>query len=529
MSSEEVRNLLQTKVVFHAEARKALFQGLEIAAQAVTCTLGPKGKTVIIQNPNGQPIVTKDGVTVSKAIKLKDPILRMGAELIQEAASQTNDKAGDGTTTATLLTYYMARECLRLIENGADRQLVSKGLAAGVKKIIAVLQQNSEQISSKEDLAKVATISANNDATIGELIANALFNIGSDGIVTVEDAKGIATTVTFAEGMLVERGFVSPYFINNNDKQNASYKNARVLIYEGKLTQMKPLVPALEQVSRAGQPLLIIADEIEGEALQTLIVNKVQNNLKFVAIKSPGYGTLKEQLLQDIAVFTGAKIASAKTGLALDKVTLNDLGTIKQVTIDSKSTTLIADSTNDEAVKARAEELRKQLQDITLNAEDAHKLRIRLARLTSGAAVIKVGGITEIEMIERKHRIEDALNATRAAAEEGVVSGGGYALFEAKQLVMNSLTGDEGLGFELVLKTCEGPVTKIVENAGGSPEVVKLMMARDNLGYNAAKDEYVDMIKAGIIDPLKVTRTALENAASVAQIFLSLDAAVVEE
>lgn len=530
---QDNNSTLATKVIFSSEARKKLFEGIEIVANAVTCTLGPKGKCVLIQNEGESPIVTKDGVTVSKSVKLKDPVHRMGAQLIKEAASQTNESAGDGTTTSTVLTRAMVKNGLKLLEAGYSSKELCDGIERGVEVVINVLRNSAKQLTTSEEIAQIGTISANGDRKIGELIADAMSKVGRDGIITVEDAKGTTTCLEVMEGMQIDRGYLSPYFVTSSEKMHVSYSGAKVLLVDGKLASMKEIVPLLEKVSQTQTPLLVIADDVEGEALQGLVVNRVNGALPVVAIKSPGYGKHKEELLHDISILTGGKIVSPSTGVKLRDMSLSDLGNLKKVVVDAKNSTLVAGGNVKESVEKHIGELRSQLQDVTLTAEEIIKLRTRIAKLSDGVAVIKVGGSTELEMIERKYRIEDALHATRAAAEEGIVPGGGTALFN----VWLSLTGDRGdisPGERVVYDSLLAPVTKIAENAGVSSAVIINELQRrknqiDDIGYNAATEEYVDMVKAGVIDPVKVTRMALRNAASIAMTFLSLDAVIVED
>lgn len=525
-----------TKVVFSSDARKSLFKGLEVVANAVGATLGPKGKCVLIQQEGESPIVTKDGVTVSKSVKLRDPIARMGAQLIKEAASQTNDTAGDGTTTSTVLTHAMVKSGLKLLEAGYSAKELCDGIESGTSTLLEILRSSARQLTTAEEIAQIGTISANGDRKIGELLAEAMDKVGRDGIITVDDAKGTSTSLTMMEGMQMDRGYLSPYFITNSEKMHAAYVDAKLLLVDGKISSMRDMVPLLEKVSQSKTPLLIIADDVEGEALQGLVINRVNGSLPVVAIKSPGYGQHKEDLLRDISVMTGAKISSAATGLKLGQMTMSDLGSLKKFVVDAKSTTLVATGATKDVIDKHVADLRSQLQDITLTVDELTKLRTRIAKLASGVALIKVGGATEVEMIERKYRIEDALHATRAAAEEGIVPGGGMALFNA-WLEFTSLNSIDSLhpGEKVVLEACLAPIRKIVENAGHSKEVVVNELQRrktseaPNLGYNAATNEYVDMLEDGVIDPVKVTRTALRNAASVATTFLSLDAVIVED
>jgi len=526
-----------TNVVFSIDARKELFAGIKIAAEAVGCTLGPAGKTVLIQRINESPVVTKDGVTVAKSMKLKHPVMRMGAQLVCEAASRTNDVAGDGTTTSTILTYALVSEGMKLLGANYDSTALCKGIQLASESVIASLRKNAKQVSTSAEVAQVATISSNGDVNIGDIIAKAMEKVGRDGIITVEDAKGMTTNLEITEGMQFDRGYLSPYFVTNTDRMNVVYQDAYVLVTDKKLNNLKDLIPILEAVVKSQKPLIIIADEVEGDAIQGLVLNRVKSNLPVVAIKSPGYGHHREELLHDICVLTGAKIVSSSTGLSLDKTTLNDLGRVKKLVVDSKSTTLVGTGQTKELLETHVADLRLQLQDVTLSTEEITKLKVRVAKLASGVAVIKVGGSTEMEMIERKYRIEDALNATRAAAEEGIVSGGGMALYwamkESKdELSTKNYDRDIVAGIDTVFNACLAPIQRISENAGTNAGVVLGELQRRNdssLGYNAATGEYVDMIQSGIVDPVKVTRVALENAASVAITFLSLNAVIYNE
>lgn len=528
-----------TKIVFSDEARTKLYEGLKIASEAVGCTLGPRGRTVLIQQ-NGQPISTKDGVSVAKAIKLRDPIQRMGAELVLEAASKTNDVAGDGTTTATVLTMAMVQEGLKLLSAGYSSQELCRGINAATDAVIDKLKQDAKQLTTSAEVAQVGTISANGDANIGALIAQAMEKVGRDGIITVEDAKGISTTLEIVEGMQLDRGYLSPYFVTNPERMVTMYEDAFVMVTDKKLSTIREMVPILEAVNRAQKPLLIIADDVEGEALQALVINRVKGVLPVVAIKAPGYGCQRDEQLADICILTGATLISSMTGTSLDKATVNDLGHCKKIVVDAKSTTLVGTGKTKDVVSKHIIELRAQVEDVTLNADDVVRLKTRIAKLANGVAVVKVGGATEIEMNERKYRIEDALHATRAAAEEGIVSGGGMALLDAAWAcnisdVASDNKGEE-LGANIVFKACQAPLRKIVSNAGLIPDVVLANLDRGRFksdiqyrGYDANKGEEVDMFATGIIDPVKVTRTALQNAASVAVAFLSLDAVICEE
>ena len=528
-----------TRVVFSNEARKELYAGLEVTAEAVSCTLGPKGKTVLIQNDNGSPIITKDGVTVSKSINLKDPLRRMGSEMIREAASRTNDVAGDGTTTSTVLTHAMVKSGLKLLEAGYSSQDLCSGIELASKIVLDHLVTSSKKLSTSEEIAQIGTISANGDRNIGELISAAMEKVGHDGIITVEDAKGMSTSLEIVEGMQFDRGYLSPYFVTNQEKMNVVFHDAKLLLTDRKISTLREIIPVLEKVNQARVPLIIIADDVEGEALQGLVVNRINANLQVVAIKSPGYGKHKDELLNDISVLTGAKLVSATTGMKLESMTMADLGTLKKVVVDAKSSTLVANGSTKGNIEKHVADLRHQLTDITLTTDEVTKLKVRIAKLASGVAVVRVGGATELEMVERKYRIEDALNATKAAADEGIVPGGGMALFNCLEHLTASIPNDisQGVkaGISIIQDACLAPIRRISTNAGQSPEVTIKELQRlpieikTRSGYDASKDLFVDMIQAGIIDPVKVTRTALKNAASVATTFLSLDAVIVEE
>lgn len=528
-----------TRIVFAEEARKELFKGLTITAEAVMLTLGPKGKCVLIQKEKGVPLITKDGVTVSKSINLKDPLKRMGSELIREAASRTNDVAGDGTTTATVLTYAMVKAGLKLLEAGYPTHDLCQGIDIGVKSVLDYLKLSAKQLTTSEEIAQIGTISANGDQNIGNIIASAMDKVGYDGVITVEDAKGMSTTLEVVEGMQFDRGYLSPYFITNSEKMNIVFHDAKVLLTDRKISTLKEMIPILEKTMHNKIPLLIIADDVEGEALQGLILNKLNTNLLIVAIKAPGFGRHREELLNDISILTGAKLISPTTGLKLETITLNDLGNLKKVVIDAKSSMFVASGGTKLAVEKHVEDLRFQVQDVALSIEELTKLKVRIAKLAAGVAVIKVGGATELEMVEKKYRIEDALNATRAAAIEGIVPGGGMALFNALDLLstqnLKNLSHEIMAGVSIVKTACAAPLRRIIQNAGQSDDVIinELNKKKDlgyiTLGYNAATDNYEDLIFSGVIDPAKVTRTALKNAASVAITFLNLDAVIVEE
>jgi chaperonin GroEL len=528
-------NITSNGVYFADHSRKKLFEGLRIAAEAVSCTLGPNGKTVLIQNGESPPIVTKDGVTVSKSVKLKDPIEQMGVQLLREAASQTNDTAGDGTTTSTVLTHALVKGGLTLLDAGYNPKKLSEGIDLAVELITNTIVSKSQAVESVEEIEQIGTISANGDKNIGKLIASAMEKVGRDGIITVEDAKGMSTTFDVADGMQFDRGYLSPYFVTNNEKMHALYSDCYVLVTDKKLSTMKELIPVLESVMNSRKPLLIIAEDVEGEALQGLVLNRVKSQLPVVAIKSPGFGVGRDEYLTDICALTGANLVSSSNGLVLEKVKLSDLGIAAKVVVDAKSATLVGNAAAKIKVEEHVDSLKTRLTDITITSLEATNLRTRIARLSSGVAVIKVGGATEIEMIERKYRIEDALHATRAAAEEGIVPGGGSALFGAAMTTkenINKLTQDRDVlaGAGVVLKACLEPVRRIAQNSGKSPDVIEEEMNRNlpkGLGYDASKNQFVDLVANGIIDPVKVTKMALKNSSSVAKLFLNLDAIVV--
>lgn len=530
-----------TKISFSEDARKELFEGLKIAAQAVGCTMGPRGKTVLIQREGEAPLVTKDGVTVSRSIRLKDPLRRMGAELIREAASRTNDVAGDGTTTATVLTHALVAEGLKLAAAGHSALGLRRGIELGVQRVIEHLRSSAKVLSTREEIAQVATISANGDAVIGDLIARAMDAVGKDGIITVEDAKGMTTALDVVEGMQFDRGYLSPYFVTNQDKMHALYHDARILVTDKKISSVKELIPVLESVHKAQGALLIIAEDVEGEALQGLVLNRLKSNLKVVAIKAPGYGSFRDDLLRDICKLTGAKLVSASTGTTLEKSGDEVLGKCAKFVVDAKSTTIVGTGATKAAIEEHVATLRSQLADVTLTVDDVTRLKTRIAKLASGVAIVKVGGATEIEMIERKYRIEDALNATRAAAEEGIVPGGGMALVRAgMECSFDDASEDTARGLRIVKSACDAPLKQILENCGKSPSAIIGCYIKDGAkdgqicgydagGYDAANDRFCDMYEAGIIDPVKVTTRALEHAASVACTFLSLDAVISED
>lgn len=527
-----------TTVLFAEDAIKQLKKGLDTAAQAVGCTMGPRGKCVVIQRDEEAPIVTKDGVTVSKSIRLKDPIERIGADLLKEAAGRTNDTAGDGTTTATVLTAALTTEGLKAMSSGRDRVAVRKGMQLAVDRVIEVLRTTARPVEKKEEIVQVGTISANGDRVIGQMIADAMEKVGRDGVVTVEEATGMVTSCEVVEGMQIERGYVSPMFVTNGDKMNAVYQDCLVLVTDKKLSSIRDMLPLLEAIHRTSKPVLFIADDFEGDALHGLIVNKLNGGLKSVAIKAPGFGSVREDLLADICALTGAKLVSDKTGLSLEKATVQDMGHAKKVVVDGKSTIIVGSGDTAAAVAKRAADLKTQMDEPRVSDDERAILKKRLAKLAAGVAVIRVGGSTEVEMKERKYRIEDALSATQSAIEEGIVPGGGMALYRAShEIGMDEKWSNDFIeGVNAVERACLAPLTHICRNAGTIPEIVVDKLRNQagksdiqNAGWDASKEEIVDMFKAGIIDPLKVTRIALENACSVAVTFLSLDAIVVEE
>jgi len=524
-------------IVFSKDARKKLYNGLRLAAEAVSCTLGPNGKTVLIQNGDNSPIITKDGVTVSKSVKLSDPLEMMGAQLLREAASQTNDIAGDGTTTSTVLTHALVKEGIKLLDAGYNSKKLCFGVDIATKSITKLISEMSTPVESSDKICQIGIISANGDVKIGEIISEAMDKVGRDGIITVEDAKGTLTSLDIVDGMQFDRGYLSPYFVTNNEKMHALYQDAYVLVTDKKVSTLKDLIPILESVVQTRKPLLIIADDVEGEALQGLVLNRVKTQLQIVAIKAPGFGPSRTDYLNDICILTGATLISSMNGTTLDKVTIKELGISKKIVVDAKSTTIVGLESTRSKVNQHVNDLRTRSEDITLGPEELSFLKMRIARLASGVAVIKVGGATEIEMIERKYRIEDALHATKAAAEDGIVPGGGSALFYASEkakesLLTNNHDRDVLAGIEMVLKACKYPLRRIVENSDRSPDVVEEEMSRNisaRLGYDAATNQFIDLVSAGIIDPAKVTKTALKNSISVAKLFMTLDAVVLNE
>jgi len=519
------------ELMFNVDARAKLKRGVDALADAVKVTLGPKGRNVVIDKKFGSPTVTKDGVTVAKEIELADPIENMGAQMVKEVATKTSDLAGDGTTTATVLAQAIYREGLKNVTAGANPMELKRGIDKAVEAIVAELKALSVPSKGNKEIAQVGTISANNDAEIGKLIAEAMEKVGKDGVITVEEAKGLETTLETVDGMQFDRGYLSPYFVTDPEKMEAVLEDAYLLIHDKKISAMKELLPVLEKVAQTGKPLLIIAEDVEGEALATLVVNKLRGTLKVVAVKAPGFGDRRKEMLRDIAVLTGGNVISEEVGFKLENAVLNDLGRAKRVVIDKDNSTLIDGRGKSDAIQGRIAEIKAAI-DKSTSDYDREKLQERLAKLSGGVAVIHVGAATETEMKEKKARVEDALHATRAAVEEGIVPGGGVALIRA-QSALDKIKGteDEKVGVEIVRRALEEPIRMIAQNAGaeGSIVVARVKESKDkNFGYNAASDSYEDLVKAGVIDPTKVTRTALQNAASIAGLLLTTECVVVE-
>jgi chaperonin GroEL len=519
-------------IKFDIEARDGIKRGVDALANAVKVTLGPKGRNVIISKSFGAPVVTKDGVTVAKEIELEDALENMGAQMVKEVASKTNDLAGDGTTTATVLAQAIVKEGLKNVAAGANPMDLKRGIDKAVEALTANLGEQTQQVGdSSEKIKQVASISANNDDQIGELIAQAFGKVGKEGVITVEEAKGTETHVDVVEGMQFDRGYLSPYFVTNSEKMTADLEDPYILIYDKKISAMKDLLPVLEPVAQSGKPLLIIAEDVDGEALATLVVNKLRGSLKIAAVKAPGFGDRRKAMLEDIAILTGGTVISEERGFTLENATVDMLGTAEKVAIDKDNTTVVNGAGDQQAIKDRVNQIKAQM-ETTTSDYDKEKLQERLAKLAGGVAVLYVGAASEVEMKEKKDRVDDALHATRAAVEEGIVAGGGVALVRAKAVLANieALNADEATGIQIVNRAIEAPLRTIVENAGGEGSVVinKVLEGKDNYGYDAKSDNYVDMMKAGIIDPKKVTRVALENAASVAGMILTTECALTD-
>jgi chaperonin GroEL len=521
-------------IQFNSEARSALKRGVDKLANAVKVTLGPKGRNVVIDKKFGTPTVTKDGVTVAKEVELEDPIENMGAQMVREVASKTSDIAGDGTTTATVLAQKIYSEGLRNVTAGANPMDLKRGIDAAVVKVIEGLKAISKNIdkTSKTEIAQVGAISANNDMVIGELIADAMMKVGTDGVITVEEAKGTETTMDVVEGMQFDRGYLSPYFVTDADTMETILEDPIILIHDKKISNMKDLLPILEKVAQSGKSILIIAEDLEGEALATLVVNKLRGTLRVAAVKAPGFGDRRKAMLEDIAVLTAGTVISEEKGFKLENATLSYLGTAKKIVIDKDNTTIVEGAGKKEDIKKRVNEIKAQI-DKTTSDYDKEKLQERLAKLSGGVAVLKIGAATEVEMKEKKARVEDALHATRAAVEEGIVPGGGVAFLRvAKKLdELKPENHDQKIGIDIIRKSLEEPIRQIVDNAGieGSVVVNKVKEGKDDYGFNAQTEEYQNLIKAGVLDPTKVTRIALENAASVASMLLTTEAVICEK
>ncbi len=516
---------------FDESARHTLLRGVEKLSKAVKATLGPSGRNVILDKKFGSPTITKDGVTVAKEIELEDPYENMGAQLVREVASKTSDVAGDGTTTATILAESIYREGLRNVTAGANPTSLQRGIMKGVDAIVEDLKKLSKKVSDRTEIAQVATVSANWDKTIGEIIADAMDKVGKDGTITVEEAKSIETTLEVVEGMQFDKGYLSPYFVTNAEAMEAVLENAYILIHEKKISSLKDLLPLLEKVAKAGRPLLIIAEDVEGEALATLVVNKLRGTLQVCAVKAPGFGDRRKAMLEDIAVLTGGRCITEDLGIKLENIKLEDLGKAKRITIDKENTTIVEGEGKQNDIQGRVAQIRRQIEETTSDY-DREKLQERLAKLAGGVAVINVGAATETEMKEKKARVEDALHATRAAVEEGIVAGGGVALLRAQKALdsVKDLEGDEKVGVAIVRRAIEEPTRQLADNAGreGALVVEEVKKRKGNEGYDVANDEYTDLVKAGIVDPTKVTRSALQNAASIAGLLLTTEALVTE-
>ncbi len=518
------------EVVFGSDARARMMEGVTVLANAVKATLGPKGRNVVLERSFGAPTVTKDGVSVAKEIELKDKLQNMGAQMVKEVASKTSDNAGDGTTTATVLAQAIAREGMKYVAAGMNPMDLKRGIDKAVVALIEELKKISKPCTTSKEIAQVGTISANADENVGQIIAEAMDKVGKEGVITVEDGKSLDNELDIVEGMQFDRGYLSPYFINNQERQVAALDNPYILLNDKKVSNIRDLLPVLEQVAKSSRPLLIIAEDVDGEALATLVVNSIRGVLKTVAVKAPGFGDRRKAMLEDIAILTGGKVVSEETGMNLEKITLADLGQAKRVEVAKENTTIIDGAGNAADIEARVKQIRVQIEEATSDY-DREKLQERVAKLAGGVAVVKVGAATEVEMKEKKARVEDALHATRAAVEEGIVPGGGVALLRARSTIkVAGANHDQDAGIKLVMRAIEEPLRQIVANAGDEPSVVlnKVVEGKGNFGYNAANGEYGDMIEMGILDPTKVTRTALQNAASVAGLLLTTECMVAD-
>ncbi len=520
------------EIKYDIKAREAMLRGVNILADAVKVTLGPKGRNVILEKSFGAPAITKDGVTVAKEIELEDKFENMGAQMVREVASKTSDVAGDGTTTATILAQAIYQEGSKLVAAGVNPMALKRGVDKAVEAVIGELKKLSKPTKDQKEIAQVGTISANNDATIGNIIAEAMSKVGKEGVITVEEAKGMETTLEVVEGMQFDRGYISPYFVTNPEKMDVSLEEPLILIHEKKVSAMKDLLPILEQIAKMGKPLLILAEDVEGEALATLVVNKLRGTLQVAAVKAPGFGDRRKAMLEDIAILTGGQVISEDLGIKLENISLKDLGTAKKINIDRDNTTIIDGGGSRENIEARVKQIRAQI-DETTSDYDREKLQERLAKIVGGVAVIRVGAATEVEMKEKKARVEDALNATRAAVEEGIVPGGGVALMRCVP-ALNDLKlkdHDEQMGLNIVKRALEEPIRQIANNAGAEGSVVAEHVKKEagNMGYNAETGVYEDLMAAGVIDPTKVTRFALQNAASVSSLLLTTEAMIAEK
>ena len=519
------------ELLYDEEARRAIMGGVDKLANAVKVTLGPKGRNVVLDKKWGAPTITKDGVTVAKEIELEDRFENMGAQMVREVASKTSDVAGDGTTTATVLAQAIVREGMKNVTAGANPMALKRGIDKAVEAVIAEIKKLSKPTKGKKEISQVASISANNDKTIGDLIADAMEKVGKDGVITVEEAKGVETTLEVVEGMRFDRGYISPYFVTDPTRMETVIEDPYILLHEKKISSLKDLLPLLEQVAKLGRPLLIIAEEVDGEALATLVVNKLRGTLNTCAVKAPGFGDRRKEMLQDIATLTGGELLSEELGIKLENIRLEDLGRAKRVTIDKDNTTIVEGAGEHKAIEGRIKQLRSQIEETTSDY-DREKLQERLAKLVGGVAVIKVGAFTETEMKEKKARVEDAMHATRAAVEEGIVPGGGVALLRAvPALAKLKLAGDEQTGVNIVKRALEEPLRQIVQNAGHEGAIVAEKVKADknpNFGFNAETEEFGDLVKQGVIDPTKVTRFALQNAGSIAALLLTTEALVCE-
>ena len=516
---------------FSEEARSRVLRGVNLLADAVTVTLGPRGRNVLLEKSWGAPTVTKDGVSVAKEIQLEDKFENMGAQMVKEVASKTSDVAGDGTTTATVLSRAIFSEGLKLVAAGHDPMSIKRGIDKAVEKVVDELKSMSKPTRDRGEIAQVGTISANNDKTIGDILAEAMDKVGKEGVITVEEAKGLETTLDLVEGMRFDRGYLSPYFVTDPERMECVYEDVYILIHEKKISSMKDLLPVLENVAKTSKPLLIIAEELEGEALATLVVNKLRGTLKVVAVKAPGFGDRRKAMLEDIAILADGKMIAEELGIKLENVTLKDLGRAKRVIIDKDNTTVVEGAGKKSAIEGRIAQIRAQIEDTTSDY-DREKLQERLAKLAGGVAVVKVGAATEVEMKEKKARVEDALHATRAAVEEGIVPGGGVALIRASATLGNlRVSEDEKVGVRIVQKALEEPLRWIASNAGADGAVVldKVKSGKSAFGFNAAAEEYEDLVKAGIVDPTKVVRIALQNAASVAGLMITTEAMIADK